>query len=205
MREKLNLFLLGFAPLPIGWVLVKVTALLLGTGRGPLIETLIDLLGALPFLLLWPVTRLAFRSRSTIRSTLSATALFLLPGLLMLALPGKLPACFFYTLDFDITLTPWTQAVWQTRLLSLMILGFAFWIGRRLPNLSDVNDYYQYGLLRMALGLVRYYYSHLSNDHGTADTMLLDPFFVIAGLPLVWLQFKAGWNILRGLFIKENT
>ena len=166
-------------------------------------ETLLDLLEQLPVLFFWFVVWLGFDSKRTISRTAEAMVLFLLPAVLFALLPGKLPSYFLYPLRTDLTGIPHTQ--WQICLLAILKLTAAFWIGRRLPNLSDVNDYYQYGLLHMALGLVRYYYSHLSNDHGTADTMLLDPFFVIAGLPFVFLQFKAGLNILRGLFIKENT
>ena len=198
MRDKVKLVLCDFTPLPLGLLLVKMTALLLSTDLTPLIETLLDLLEQLPVLFFWFVVWLGFDSKRTVPRTTEAMALFLLPAVLFALLPGKLPSYFLYPLRTDLTGIPHTQ--WQICLLAILKLGFAFWIGRRLPNLSDVNDYYQYGLLRMALGLVRYYYSHLSNDHGTADTMLLDPFFVIAGLPLVWLQFKAGWNILRSLF-----
>lgn len=202
MREKLKLFLCGFTPLLLGFVLTKLAALLSGMESSTLIETLLDLLEQLPVLFFWFVVWLGFDSKRTVPRTAEAMALFLLPAVLFALLPGKLLAYFLYPLRTDLTGIPHTQ--WQICLLAILKLTAAFWIGRRLPNLSDVNDYYQYGLLRMALGLVRYYYSHLSNDYGTADTMLLDPFFVIAGLPLVWLQFKAGWNILRGLFIKEN-
>ena len=203
MREKTKLFLCGFAPLLLGFTLTELTSLLTSMEITPLIETLLDLLEQLPVLFFWFVVWLGFDSKHTVPRTAEAMALFLLPAVLFALLPGKLLAYFLYPLRTDLTGIPHTQ--WQICLLAILKLTAAFWIGRRLPNLSDVNDYYQYGLLRMALGLVRYYYSHLSNDHGTADTMLLDPFFVIAGLPLVWLQFKAGLNILRGLFIKENT
>ena len=203
MREKLKLFLSGFTPLLLGIILTKLTTLLSSAENSPMIETLLDLLEQLPVLFFWFVVWLGFDSKRTISRTAEAMVLFLLPAVLFALLPGKLLAYFLYPLRTDLTGIPHTQ--WQICLLAILKLTAAFWIGRRLPNLSDVNDYYQYGLLRMALGVVRYYYSHLSNDHGTADTMLLDPFFVLAGLPFVFLQLKAGLNILRGLFIKENT
>lgn len=198
MREKLKLVLCGFTPLLLGIALTKLTTLLSTTESSPMAETLLDLLEQLPVLFFWFVVWLGFDSKRTVPRTAEAMALFLLPAVLFVLLPNNVPSYFFYPLE-DILIGA------GLLLFALLKLGFAFWVGRRLPNLSDVNDYYQYGLLRMALGLVRYYYSHLSNDHGTADTMLLDPFFVIAGLPFVFLQFKAGLNILRGLFIKENT
>ena len=193
MREKLKLFLSGFTPLLLGIALTKLTTLLSTPESSPIAETLLDLLEQLPVLFFWFVVWLGFDSKRTVPRTAEAMVLFLLPAVLFVLLPNNVPSYFFYPLE-DVLIGA------GLLLFALLKLGFAFWVGRRLPNLSDVNDYYQYGLLRMALGLVRYYYSHLSNDHGTADTMLLDPFFVIAGLPLVWLQFKAGWNILRSLF-----
>ena len=202
MREKLKLVLCGLTPLPIGLLLVKMTALLLGTDRIPMSETLLDLLEELPFLFFWFVVWLGFDSKRTVSRTIEAMALFLLPAVLFALLPSKPPSYFFYALK---TALSGPHAQWQIYLLAILKLGAAFWIGRRLPNLSDVNDYYQYGLIRVALGLVRHYYSRLSNGFGTADTMLLDPFFLIAGLPFIYLQFQAGWNILRGVFIKENT
>lgn len=197
MREKLKLVLCGFTPLLLSITLTKLTTLLSTTESSPMAETLLDLLEQLPVLFFWFVVWLGFDSKRTVSRTAEAMVLFLLPAVLFVLLPNNVPSYFFYPLE-DVLIGV------GLLLFALLKLGFAFWVGRRLPNLSDVNDYYQYGLLRMALGLVRYYYSHLSNDHGTADTMLLDPFFVIAGLPLVFLQFKAGLNILRGLFIKEN-
>lgn len=202
MREKLKFFLYGLVPLPFGFVLFKVTVWLLGLESSPMIETLLDLLEELPFLFFWFVVWLGFDSKRTVSRTIEAMALFLLPAVLFALLPVKPPSYFFYSLK---TALSGPHAQWQIYLLAILKLSAAFWIGRRLPNLSDVNDYYQYGLIRMALGLVRYYYSHLSNDQGTADTMLLDPFFLIAGLPFVFLQLKAGWNILHGTFIKQNT
>ena len=198
MSEKTKLFLCGFTPLLLAIVLAKVTALLSGMESSPLIETLLDLLEQLPVLFFWFVVWMGFYSKRTIPRTAQAMVLFLLPSTLFTVLPEKLPAYFFEPMEAILLGT-------GLLLFAIFKLGAAFWLGRRLPNLSDVNDYYQYGLIRVALGLVRYYYSHLSNDHGTADTLLLDPFFLIAGLPFVFLQLKAGWNILRGLFIKENT
>jgi|GEM_PF-2342587 len=200
MKKQYESLLFGFVPLPVGWLLVKLTAFLLHGERNAFLLAILDALEVVPVLLFWLMTFAGHRSRRTTHSTGLALLLFLLPAAIFSFLPGKLSACFYYAVKADFFgLVP---TFWQHRLFAILSLGFAFWLGRRLLDLGEVNTYYHLVLVRLGIIMLRHYSQYLSGEN---TDLLLGPMLAIAGVPVGILQIKASFNILKALFHKRQV
>lgn len=198
MDKRLKTILCGLAPLAFGSAAILLAAFATKPDSMLWRECLRDLSGLAVILPPWFAAWCGLQNRRDIRPFSFALALFLLPAVLFMFIPGAISSLFFYVIDGNFLGLP--LAEWQLRLMDTIELGFAFWVGHRCYAMEDINSYYFLGICRMGLGMVQNFTQHLSGG----NTDILAPILGIAALPLLVMQLKTGFEILRGVFTRRG-
>lgn len=198
MDKRLKTLLCGLAPLAFGAAAVLLAALASKPESTLWRECLRDLSGLAVILPPWFAAWCGLQSRRDTGPFSFALALFLLPAVLFMFIPGRVSSLFFYAIDGNFLGLP--LAEWQLRLMDIIELGFAFWVGHRCYAMEAINSYYFLGIGRLSLGMVQNFTQYLSG--GNMDIMA--PLLGFAALPLAVMQIKTGFEILRGLFHRQG-